>query len=359
MKRYMSALMLVVAAVLGASAQQTKMLTAEKANEYGIIYSLPVTQLTVEADCQVTTWVPGPYMQYAKRYLGGGEVVTQRRSSVALGDVSLQTGGVASDKKYLMQLKAGALTEVCVSSDGMILAINTQAQEPEPFEPGDGISGEKEPDIDEYLQYVDADYLSSLSSAKRAEMLAQTIMEIRESRLALSRGTAETMPTDGRQLELMLQSLETQEKALTRAFTGYSYTVTQTRHWTLTPDSLMLQDRQTLFRLSDTEGFVDADDYSGEPVYLTLQLVQTPEMPLDAKGEPKAFPKDGVAYALPGTASVAVTYKDRQVTSGQFDFAQYGLVYGLDPKLFSDKKAPSMATFDPATGALLRLETVR
>ena len=34
------------------------------------------------------------------------------------------------------------------------------------------------------------------------------------------------------------------------------------------------------------------------------------------------------------------------------DFAQFGIKFGLAPTLFSDKKAPSFAVFDPATGAV-------
>lgn len=41
-------------------------------------------------------------------------------------------------------------------------------------------------------------------------MLAESLMEIREAKVSLTRGTAETMPTDGRQLELMLESLRHQ-----------------------------------------------------------------------------------------------------------------------------------------------------
>ena len=54
-------------------------------------------------------------------------------------------------------------------------------------------------------------------------MLAESLMEIRDSYLSLTRGTADNMPTDGRQLELMLNSLHDQESALTAAFTGTEY----------------------------------------------------------------------------------------------------------------------------------------
>lgn len=336
--------------------QQTKLLTGDKSNEYGVVYSLPQTELVVDATCRVTTRVPGPFRQYAKRYLGSEAQVREASSAVELTDVKMSSRGVAGPEKYLLQMKPGAVAELCVSESGMLLSINTEA----PVAALPPLAGTDEsqsaPDMDEYLQYVDADYMSSLSSAKKAQLLAQAIMEIRDSRLSLSRGTAETMPADGRQLELMLASLQKQEDALVRAFNGYEHTRTQSRRYYFMPDSTSVGEETVLFRLSDTDGFCDKEDYSGEPVYLSLRELQRPELPLDMKGEPKAFPKNAVVYALPGTATVRLEYKGEAVGGEtQMDFAQYGVTFGLDPKLFTDKRKPSLAIFNPATGALERI----
>ena len=51
-------------------AQETKRLTAEKHNEYGLIYSLPQTHLDIEVVATKTTRKAGPYYQYAEKYLG-------------------------------------------------------------------------------------------------------------------------------------------------------------------------------------------------------------------------------------------------------------------------------------------------
>ncbi len=360
MKRYITALGAVaLLAIMPAGAQQTKLLTGDKNNEYGLVYSLPNTQINVQASCRVKKSVPGPYRNYAKRYLGSEATVSAERSAAELTDIKLSTQGVASDRKYLMQLKPGALAQLCVDADGMLLAINTEVDAPASANTTVSDATAPEPDINEYLQFVDADFMSSLSSAKRAQLLAQTIMEIRDSRLSLSRGTAETMPTDGRQLELMLASLQQQEDALTRAFNGYEYETVQTRSYTWLPDSTQAEGEMVLFRLSDNIGLCDADDYRGEPVSLRLTQVQAPELPLDLKGEVKQPPRGAVMYCLPATERVDVIFKNETVDSEQFDFAQFGEVYGLDPKLFTVKRNPSMAVFDPATGALVRIAEIQ
>ena len=60
-----------------AMAQETQRLTANKLNEYGLIYSLPVTHLNVEIEAVKTVKKAGPYYKYAKKYLGVGNVVTE------------------------------------------------------------------------------------------------------------------------------------------------------------------------------------------------------------------------------------------------------------------------------------------
>lgn len=347
---------LAVCCALTTTAQQTRILSADKNNEYGLVYSLPVTEIVVEAACEITTGVPGPYKQYAKRYLGKESIVKEDFSRARITDIKIFTRGIAGEDKYLMQLKPGALTNLCVAEDGMLLSINTEVTTPTKTSSLHINEAIPEPDIEEYLQYVDADYLASLSSAKRAQMLAETIMEIRESRLSLSRGTAETMPTDGRQLEIMLASLEQQEQALTRAFNGYEYTTVSTGRYVVRPDSAWTdEERRVIFRLNESDGLCDANDYSGEPIYLSLRDIEIPEMPVGPKGEPKAFPKDGVVYTLPGSSSVVLEYKGETIAEEQMEFAQFGIKAALDPKLFTDKRSPSCAIFNPDTGALLRL----
>lgn len=347
-------------AALPAPAQQTRVLSADKANEYGIVYSLPVTGVQVEVSTRTVHAVPGPYRQYAPRLLGNADALSAETYRAEVTEVKTVPVAQPGPDKYVMQLKAGATATVTVSSTGMLLGINS-GELKDAAAPVSDLKAENapEPDINEYLQYVDSEYLSSLSSAKRAEMLARTIMEIRESRLALTRGTAETMPADGRQMELMLQSLERQEQALTRAFTGYTYTAAQTRTFLLTPDSTWLASdgaRRTVCRVSPSGGVTDADDLSGEPLYLDFALTQRPELPLDAKGEPKPWPKDGVAYTLPSTASLSFSWRGSTVLQTQMELGQLGERFALDPRIFTDKRAPYTALFSPLTGALVSLE---
>lgn len=336
---------------LPTAAQQTKMLTADKHNEYGLVYTLPNTAVRFDVTARRTVSHVGPYYQYAKKFLGTDKVIKEDSEQWEIVSVKAYTYGVPDDEnQYLMQLKAGALTSICVADDGMLLAINKEVSAPANPVAADDTELEGEvSNIREYLQYVNEDFLASQSSAKQAQMLSESLMEVRDSKIALTRGTAETMPADGRQLELMLNSLNHQEAVMTAAFLGATETQTVTRSYTFTPTE---GGKSILFRMSDFAGFVEADDYSGEPVYVDVKVTREGQLPVDAKGEEKKLPKDAVIYNIPGAAKVSLTLKGKTLWSEEIDCAQFGVQFGLQPSLFSEKKSRSYATFNPTTGAL-------
>ena len=60
-----------------------------------------------------------------------------------------------------------------------------------------------------------------------------------------------------------------------------------------------------------------------------------------------------------GTATVTLSASGRKLFSEEMPMAQFGTVFGLAPSLFTSKKEPSYATFDPATGALREIGEVK
>lgn len=350
------ATILISAALLctaGASAQQTRMLTADKHNEYGLVYTLPYTSVRFEVTARQTVSHAGPYYQYAKKYIGNDRVIKEDSEKWEILSVKATPYGTPdTEQEFLMQVKPGSMTSICVADDGMLLAINTEAPaQALPAVPED-TDMKSDVNVRDYLQYVNEDFLASQSSAKQAQMLSESLMEIRDAKISLTRGTAETMPTDGRQLELMLNSLEHQEAAMTSAFTGTTESRTVTRTFTFTPAE---PGKAVLFRMSDFAGFVGADDYSGEPVYVSVKITREAELPLDAKGEEKKLPKDAVMYNIPGAAQITLSLAGKTLWSEEVECAQYGMQFGLQPSIFSDKKARSSATFNPATGAIVNI----
>lgn len=337
-----------------ASAQQTRILTADKHNEYGLVYSLPVTALQITVTADRTIQKAGPFSQYARKYLGSDNgVITRDGERWTIRNVIVRPYGIMdTETKYLMQLKSGTLTYIAVSEDGMLLSINHQPKLPAPPVIQRPAAAQTPRTGKEYLKFVNEDFTASLSSAKQAQMIAESLMEVRDSYISLTRGTADNMPTDGRQLELMLNSLHAQEEALTEAFTGSETTQTVVRDFTFVPEG---DETLTLFRFSDFKGFTEADDYAGAPVNVSVRITAEGALPVDSDGREKQLPKDAVRYCIPGAADFSISFEGEKLFSHNFEFSQFGVEFGLNPSLFTDKKEPSYAVFSPETGALLEI----
>ena len=79
-KKEMKNIILLVSLLLSVSAMaQTKVVKANavKANDYGVTYSLPKTQLVVDAEVTKVTCKAGPYYRYAEKYLGVKKFITE------------------------------------------------------------------------------------------------------------------------------------------------------------------------------------------------------------------------------------------------------------------------------------------
>lgn len=344
-----------LAFVPSAFAQQTQKFTAAKHNEYGLTYSLPVTHLRVTVEAEKTVKKAGPFYKYAKKYLGTDDAVIADSQQWDLKSVEMSTYGVPDAKEqYLMQFKAGASVFAMKSEDGLLLSVNAEnVQAPRRTRSGVGATASVLDD-NAYVSALPGELLVSASTAKRAEIAAQQIYKIRESRTNYATGEADQMPPDGNAMKLVLEQLDEQEKALTALFLGTVQHSTEVKTYDYCVDTLDVKNK-VLMRISDINGMVDSDDLSGEPLYVSMSVVEQGKLPVDEKGETKKLPKGAVMYKMPGKARFTLSYEGKKVAEQTFDVAQLGVDFGLDPNLFSNKKAPSFVKFYPETGAVMEI----
>ncbi|MBQ4508424.1 MAG: DUF4831 family protein [Paludibacteraceae bacterium] len=120
--------------------------------------------------------------------------------------------------------------------------------------------------------------LTATNTAKKAEGVAKQIYRLREARVSIVSGEAEHAPADGMAMEVSLRELKEMEKQLTELFTGSTRTSAQ--HINIRyeiEESLEAESEEVLMRFSKHAGPVDADDLSGEPVYLKITRVIGPK----------------------------------------------------------------------------------
>lgn len=347
---------LAAALALGAGAQNVQKLTANKTNEYGLIYALPLTGIDLTIEAEKTVKQPGEFFRYAKKYLGI-EPIKEPSTVYTVKSAVITSHGIADqEERYLVQFKSGQTPFIVIDDHDFPMAVNTEARPVDSPELPE--AREAEPTVLETAaarQAMTEEMLKSPSSAKRAELAAARIFEIRQTRSDIISGNADQMPGDGQAMKLALDNLAAQEAALTAMFAGTTQTSTQVRTYTVMPPEQ--NKKMVVARLSVTDGRVNADNLTGDPIYLDISVKQRGELPKNDKGEPKKFPKGGLAYRVPGTAGVTAEFDGRQLDSRDLDVAQYGVVFGLEPGMFTDKKAPAYAVFNPASGALVELGT--
>ena len=343
--------------VIPVSAQETQRFTANKHNEYGLVYSLPVTHLNIEVEAVKTIKKAGPYYKYAKKYLGVSDVISTDSQTWDIKEVSVTPIGVPDKQnEYLMQLKGGSTPFLLLDSEGLPLAINAEVDEAVVKRKRNQYADKSVLEGNDYSNVFSEDMVASESTMKRAEAAAAKIFELRESRNDLVSGNADQMPPDGSSLKLMLDELNRQEAVLTAMFAGTVQTETKVFRFDYVPTDDVKN--EIVFRVSDFNGIVDKNDLSGEPVYLSLNVTERGELPVNDKGEAKKMPKSAVVYNIPGKADVRLAYKGKTITSESVQVAQFGVVFGLDPKMFTDKKAPAYVIFNPENGSIKEIGTV-
>lgn len=336
-------------------AQETTRLTAAKHNQYGLIYSLPKTVFKVEVEATKVIAKRGPYYQYAEKYLGTPAVITEDAEYWDLNKVRLQAVGEPDKKQeYLVQFKSGAAPYMILDKEGLLLSVNTDvAPDSNAFVPAKGGVIASPLSDNEYYSVFSEELVMSGSVSNMAGVAAKQLFHIRESRTGIITGEADQMPADGESMKLVMKQLDAQEQALVALFMGTISKEKVVRVFDVVPSGAL--ENEVLFRFSKFLGIVDSDNLAGDPVYMNLNITEQGKLPADAKGRELQMPKNALAYCIPGKASVSIDMKGKTLYKATCQVAQFGVVFGLDPKMFDNKKSPAKVQFFPQTGAIREL----
>lgn len=351
-------LILVAILSIGLNAQVTQKLTASKVNEYGLIYTLPNTvfDITIEAEREVKT--PGEFYRYAKKYLNVENPITEKSETWKLKSITLHKRGVMGDSaEYIMQFKKGTSPYLFINEENAPLSVNAEPLTVDSIMRPTAQPLSKSPlESDAAMQVITQEMLQSQSIAKRAELAANQIYALRQSRTEIITGQAEQMPPDGDAMKIVLDNINAQEEALTAMFVGATQVATDVKTIAYKPEEECKN--KVLARISTTEGIVANNDLSGAPIYISIEITKQGELPVNETGVVKQFPKGGVAYRIPGQAKVTINYDGKEYYNNTLNVAQFGVVFGIDPSIFTDKKSPSYMHFDPVTGAVIEIGAV-
>ena len=314
----------------------------------GVSYFLPKTAFRVTVITEKTVTKPGDFYKYANRYLRLPNVPTEEKVEWRIKSIKLEPFGVPDkDKAYSIKIKSKTVAPlVSLTNDGILLSINTEAAEEVLPELPDAIPA---PKLDNPRNYMTQEMLAAGSTAKMAELCAEEIYDLRDSRNSLIKGEADNTPKDGAQLQLMLNQLDKQTAALESMFKGTQQTSTEVTSFNFLPEEET--DRDILFRFSQKQGIVDADDLAGAPIYVSVRRTETlPQTEVDEETAKKKAKMDkGVYYNVPARTKVTVFNTQQEFYNIELPMGQFGVVEIMANTLF-DKQATTKVTFFQTTG---------
>ena len=357
MKRIITALILALAAPCVA---QTVVSTFFPGTNEGVTYFLPDTKINISVETSCITQTPGEFYSYAERFLHIKNVISEASNRWELTNISSCCEGIpCKEKAFTVKLNNSTASNIVLNDRGIICAINTEPDNRQPAtSTGKHTATNGHTDAS---QYMTEEMLTATSTAKMAELTAKEIYAIRESKLAITRGLSENMPSDGAAISLLLQELDKQEKALTEMFIGRTDTLYHTYSYSITPDTECDTTKAVLFRFSHKLGVVDKENYAGEPVYYNLKNLKTVATPVveesaDSKKKKKkeSTKQEGICYNIPGRVRMQVYTRAKTFIEQEIAIAQLGIVEVLSGTLFG-KSNNIKVQFDTATGSVINI----
>ena len=321
-------------------------------NETAVVYYMPKTELVITLSYERIEQEPGIFYQYAQRYLGAKDIVTEKKTTYQLSDMALSTQASAdTERAYKVNAQKGyQLQLLSLTTDGRLAGYNIGDVSKD-----DEVKGEKRKAKgerrEELMPLLEEQFMAG-SIAKMAEGAAKQIYRIRETRLNILGGDVEHVPADGQAMQLVLDELNKQEQALVALFVGTTQITQHTHTFRYFPADDV--EKEVVCRLSKHIGIVDKNDLSGEPVYLTLkahkQSLQT-AYTVDAKSS--SLPSQ-LYYNLPGSADINLQCQTLSIVQS-VAVAQYGIAIPLALDLFNSKQK-NRIYIHPETGNILSIQ---
>ena len=317
----------------------------------GITYSLPKTKIDIVITARHTIEKPGPFYQYAERYLATKDIITINNETWQIDNIEIKSNAIADPNRTFQVAidNKGIANNITYAHDNIIAGVNVLSDWLDKSDKSDKSDNSQFSILNSQFNYsvLNEDALVATSIPKMAEMVARQIYHIRESRTALLSADLDQMP-DGKALKTMLAQLDKEEAELVAFFVGKSTSYTVTKTYSITPDD-DLKD-YVIARISVSEGLTSAGNVIGEPIYLNVEGTYINAPLTDPKKEkaPKGF-----YYNVPGKAKITIESPDF-TTQTTLPIAQFGYTTYLNAQLTNNKTA--RITFNPELGTIIKIE---
>lgn len=295
-----------------------------------IMYFLPKTEIVIQVSSKKHIQRAGRFANYAKRLLELNDVVAVDQSFYTLEDIKVYERQIPDSlKQYAVEINSKTIAyKIKTNSLGIIQSINIDNDRLQ-----QSINTPLSESIDTaiYFDYsaLSDEVLGATTEEKMAELAAKQILSLRESRMELLSGDTERN-YDGASLQQLLSRLEATERTLTELFTGKTIHIIESKTIKLSPSEAI--DNEVFARFSQTFGIVDADNYAGQPLYITVKPIETPKNNVSTE-KTKRF---GIYYNVAGRAEIEISTIDKVLINSEMTMPQFGYTAFLPAKIFNN-----------------------
>jgi len=312
------------------------------------LYVLPQTVLKVELTLREDRSIPGPYWEYAEKYLGLKEVVKKNSSRWSIWDVDIMQHQEMDPKHFyslnVMEGEFDGLTLSPYLEQGIVLsgteATNESAK-------GNGLQSTSR---DNFVRYddlgvndnfeertetmyktivtdtafvevpVQRTVVEQKSPATKAKEAADFLLELRTRRFEMLTGEYEAYP-DGEAMAATIQKLDQIEASYLSLFTGKTITRVMKRTWFIVPDQGGQQSAYPLDFFSGKLGFVPAELMEGMPLEVVISpMGKTSRL----VGTATTVPQNALIYRIPDLVELKVMLGEEPLSINRVSIYQSG-----------------------------------
>jgi hypothetical protein len=367
MRRYsiffLTAFILLIAACSTINVHHVENSNAMAMND-GIYYSLPKTVISIEVTVDKINKVKGPYSEFAAKYLGISNVISENSVSYSLENVKINSYSIPDPAQYyfvelpkcghkknavLMQLSESEIINSInapaetKTNNGTNTSIETTDElNMSPVQPF--LSSSLSETFDTIIEKINLDTTVLMKKVvkritvekteeQKAKEASDFIMKVKGEKFNIIRGFAE-IAYSKESIEYMTQQLDKLETEYLNLFTGITVKHQQKYYFIFNPTYTETPIFTSLFRFSAKEGIVDTSNYHGDNVYMQIQRFGNTRVVSDfekAKTDPKKK-THGYYYRIPEYANVSIYCNDKLKAESNLLINQFGAISELPIK---------------------------
>lgn len=314
------------------------------------IYSLPRTVINIEVEIRKSRFIPGPYHEYAGKYLAIEGISHEEDESWDIKRIKVFASGEPDPDYFYSVSVDGEYKRFddeldLLSQSGLIIlpghfvmngpvAVEIDIPEENEINFKDlsvkrNLIVEKETTYKRVFRdsvYVQVPFVTELLVQKKPELKAEEaanfIIKLRKRRFKLLTGQNEGAVPDAA-IQSVIDELNRIEQEYLSLFTGKTIYESETLHFNYIPISGKLTDQKILFKLSESEGIFEAMSPKGKPVIFEIECL---DLTQNLKVLRSFEAGNTLYYRQPDLARIIISFDDLRLFENKLTVYQYGSV---------------------------------